>query len=452
MSSKHKDRKILIDFAQVHADYRGDNILWKQDDQGKLLSAAAVDWQTLIWGPVIMDVSYFLGCSLTTLNRRSWEDDLIKSYFDALGPNPGFTLQECKDAVRMHTFFGVLMAVIPPMLVQRTDRGDDLFMTLIDRHCNHVLDLGALDILPDAGRREPLRPATEDDSRTHEPQPDKHWQESWYFDFVDLEQGIGGYVRLGSDPGAKRSWYTAVICGPNRPTVAVVDFEAPLPDDNLSIETSRFNASQECVVEMKEYRVKFDAAQAESFDDPAQLLKGASGSNVEASLDLTWSTAGEPYAYRLTTRYEIPCTVSGKLRIGEEVLEISAVPGQRDHSWGARDWWAMDWIWSALHLDDGTRIHGLDLRIPSAPRMSCGYVQGLGAFDEVEKCEVDGSFDENGLPMSANFVVDGRELEFKALGHGPLRLVSDDVRVGRFPRAWGTVDGGVAWVEWMMNP
>ena len=436
--------------CQVHADYRGDNILWKQDESGSLTSAAAVDWQTLIWGPVIMDVSYFLGCSLTTVNRRAWQDDLIRTYYEALGSEPGFTLGECKAAVKMHTFFGVLMAVIPPMLVQRTDRGDDLFMILIDRHCNHVLDLDALNVLPDAGAREPLRPLAADDSTTHEPQPDKYWQESWYFDFVDLKQGIGGYVRLGSDPGAKRSWYTAVICGPNRPTIAVVDFNAPLPDVKLSVETSKFSASQECVSEMKEYKVRLHTSAAESYGDPAKLLQGESGEAIAAALDLTWTTAGEPYAYRLTTRYEIPCTVTGKLKIGDEVIEINGVPGQRDHSWGARDWWAMDWVWSALHFDDGTRIHGLDLRIPSAPRMSCGYVQGLGAFDEVEKCEVEGVF-ENGLPKTARFVIDGRELQFQALGHGPLRLVSDDGRVGQFPRAWGTVDGGVAWVEWMLN-
>lgn len=41
-----------------------------------------------------------------------------------------------------------------------------------------------------------------------------------------------------------------------------------------------------------------------------------------------------------------------------------------------RDWWSMDWIWSALHLDDGTHLHGVNIRIPGAPTFSIGYVQG----------------------------------------------------------------------------
>ncbi len=28
----------------------------------------------------------------------------------------------------------------------------------------------------------------------------------------------------------------------------------------------------------------------------------------------------------------------------------------------------MDWVWSALHLDDGTHLHGVDIRIPARRR------------------------------------------------------------------------------------
>ena len=38
--------------------------------------------------------------------------------------------------------------------------------------------------------------------------------------------------------------------------------------------------------------------------------------------------------------------------------------GQRDHSWGVRDWWAFGWCWCSLRLDDGTRVHLADIRVP----------------------------------------------------------------------------------------
>ena len=93
---------------------------------------------------------------------------------------------------------------------------------------------------------------------------------------------------------------------------------------------------------------------------------------VEVELDLEWETDGIPYAWRQATRYEIPCRVTGTVRVGRRADRVPG-PGQRDHSWGSRDWWAVDWMWSALHLDDGTHTHAV--AIPQMPGFGVGYVQ-----------------------------------------------------------------------------
>ncbi|PRC59896.1 phosphotransferase, partial [Mycobacterium sp. ITM-2017-0098] len=82
---------------------------------------------------------------------------------------------------------------------------------------------------------------------------------------------------------------------------------------------------------------------------------------------------------RISPRYEIPCTVTGTVAADGHTYEFADVPGQRDHSWASRDWWSMDWVWSALHLDDGTHIHGVQILIPGTPPLSVGYVQREGA-------------------------------------------------------------------------
>ena len=51
--------------------------------------------------------------------------------------------------------------------------------------------------------------------------------------------------------------------------------------------------------------------------------------------------------------------------------------GQRDHSWGVRDWWAFGWCWSSVRLQDGTRVHLADIRMPGFP-VSFGYMQTPG--------------------------------------------------------------------------
>jgi len=55
-----------------------------------------------------------------------------------------FRSDECyRDYVRA-TFAGLIMAVGASMLVERTERGDKMFMAMAERHAQHALDLDAI--------------------------------------------------------------------------------------------------------------------------------------------------------------------------------------------------------------------------------------------------------------------------------------------------------------------
>ena len=134
-------------FAVQHGDYRLDNMLFGEPCSPKPLTV--VDWQTVSWGPPLVDASYFLGAGLAPSDRRAHEESLLREYHDtliALGIEE-FTWQACWEEYRRRTFYGVLMAVVAPMLVVRTERGDDMFMTSLARHAQQVLDLEAEELL-----------------------------------------------------------------------------------------------------------------------------------------------------------------------------------------------------------------------------------------------------------------------------------------------------------------
>ena len=114
-------------------------------------------------------------------------------------------------------------------------------MVMVERHCEHVLDTGALGILPEPVVPEPLRPSA-DAEAAHRAGEEPLWSESWYFDFVDSQQGIGGWVRLGLIPNQHAAWITALLCGPDMPTVAVVDFGVELPHDPGDVRTETSNS------------------------------------------------------------------------------------------------------------------------------------------------------------------------------------------------------------------
>ena len=123
-----------------------------------------------------------------------------------------------------------MMAFVRSMLVERTERGDEMFLVMLRRHSQHVLDTDALATLPEPAAPEALQPSA-DDEGAHRPGAEPLWSESWYADFVDEEQGIGGWFRLGLIPNQNTAWVNALLCGPDMPTVAVNDFEAQLPGD-----------------------------------------------------------------------------------------------------------------------------------------------------------------------------------------------------------------------------
>jgi hypothetical protein len=52
------------------------------------------------------------------------------------------------DDYRRYAFHGIVMAVGEAMLVERTERGDEMFCTMITRHARHALDLDSMTLLP----------------------------------------------------------------------------------------------------------------------------------------------------------------------------------------------------------------------------------------------------------------------------------------------------------------
>jgi aminoglycoside/choline kinase family phosphotransferase len=129
----------------VHGDYRLDNLLLgpRPDD------VTVVDWQTIALGPSGPDVAYFIGAGLLPDVRREHEDELVHGYYDDLvaAGVTNFSFDELWRDYRRGTWAGLVMAVGASMLVERTGRGDEMFMAMADRHAQHALDLDAFAVL-----------------------------------------------------------------------------------------------------------------------------------------------------------------------------------------------------------------------------------------------------------------------------------------------------------------
>ena len=141
-------RYLSPDSAQstvVHGDYRLDNLLF--DDERA--TVAVVDWQMAAHGPALGDVAYFIGAGLLPDDRRPHEADLVRRYHHGLvaAGVTGYEWERCWRDYRRASLGGLVMAVAASMLVERTDRGDEMFLAMAHRHAQHALDLDAPAVL-----------------------------------------------------------------------------------------------------------------------------------------------------------------------------------------------------------------------------------------------------------------------------------------------------------------
>jgi aminoglycoside phosphotransferase (APT) family kinase protein len=126
----------------VHGDFRADNLLFGGT------RPVVLDWQTCSFGAATGDLSYFLGSSLPVAERKQHEEALVRRYHTEL-TNRGVELSwhDCWDGYRRSAFGGIVMDIIAAMMVQRTERGDDMFTAMANRHARHALDLDSLALL-----------------------------------------------------------------------------------------------------------------------------------------------------------------------------------------------------------------------------------------------------------------------------------------------------------------
>jgi hypothetical protein len=306
------------------------------------------------------------------------------------------------------------------------------------------------------------------DERRHAPGTEELWGESWYFDFAAADGSIGGYVRLGLYPNLGVAWYWAYVVGHEAGLLAVRHHEVALPKgDVLEVREDGLWSAIHCETPLDHWSVGLEAF-AVALERPADAYGDERGDRVALGLDLEWEAVAAPYDYPGVTRYEQSCRVSGEIAIGDDRIAFDG-PGQRDHSWGVRDWWRFGWVWTSGALDDGTRFHAVRVDLPGGAAYTPGYVVNVGSTTATPEpiaidtftVDTDLDHDDHDLPVRSVMRLGGIDMTCEPVpgGMAPVRLDAPDGRVGRFPRAlcrFTTTDGtdrtGHGWTEWNQPP
>lgn len=134
-------------FCLEHVDYRLDNLMIETGSVRPKITA--LDWQSLKLGRPLNDVAYFLGAGLLPEDRKAAEENIVRGYHQRLlaAEIKDFDWDACWQAYRRATFSGFAVTVVASVLVQQTERGDQMFRTMAQRHAQHALDLNAAEFL-----------------------------------------------------------------------------------------------------------------------------------------------------------------------------------------------------------------------------------------------------------------------------------------------------------------
>jgi hypothetical protein len=292
------------------------------------------------------------------------------------------------------------------------------------------------------------------DEGLHPPGQQQLWNESYYFDFAAADGSAGGYVRLGLYPNWNRAWYWACLVRPGEPTVLLADNAAPLPAaGTTAVRTPGYAAAQEIGEPLAAARLTLDAAAAVVLAGPPAT---AAAGTASFGLDLEWRTAGGVYPYKDLPRYEIPCQVSGTVTVNGQELQVAGW-GERDHSWGERDWWQVSWLWTSGRLGDGTAFHGMQANIGFAIPWPAFAVTAGAGLRHLAGFSAHTDFRADGLPARSRLRLPGAPMTAIPLAFASVDLTAPDGREARLPRAlcrFAADDGraGYGWTEWNQPP
>ena len=130
-------------FSLLHGDYRLDNLLFDPTRS----AVTVVDWQTLAVGLPARDLAYFVATSLHPDERAAAERALVQNYHLALtGYGVGdYDAETCWQDYRSGMLQVPLITTLGFAFSATTERGDEMFLTMLRRGSRAIRDLGTLD-------------------------------------------------------------------------------------------------------------------------------------------------------------------------------------------------------------------------------------------------------------------------------------------------------------------
>ncbi len=224
------------------------------------------------------------------------------------------------------------------------------------------------------------------------------WNESFYFSFYDKNNDICSFMRIGLKPNKPLKNMFCFFMLPDGSYVGLKEDDR-YDNELLSAKNLKFNKVQA----EKMWELTFDG----------NLIDFSNKKPVSVSFNLFFESLNKIFDYRdcvsgfkekisqsvASEHLEQFGKATGELKVGNEKYTISGL-GERDHSWGVRDWNAPKmWIWLTCQFSENTALNVTKLTV-SQGEVDAGFIHLDGENIPIMKADIETTYNEDGSPSS----------------------------------------------------
>ncbi len=253
------------------------------------------------------------------------------------------------------------------------------------------------------------------DDFLHTPNDRPDYRESYYFNWVDLDNGISGFSTIGLLPNSKKREFVFALFYDDKREAYWKEPEGDVPIE-IDSALSDGTLSYELLTPMNDWRITYQGK--------------------KLSVDIEWCGRFPYFDFGLGSgtswagHFEQSGLVKGIVNFenGKEIHFKGF--GERDKSWGSRDWHIEGWY--ALHAQFDHLSIGLRRDYVKGKYYASGGISSKDEHIPIIKVEVDTEFKEDRMPYAAEtkvFGEDGSSYTLKS------RIISDTAYV-RFHRTF----------------
>jgi hypothetical protein len=224
------------------------------------------------------------------------------------------------------------------------------------------------------------------DEYAHKPTEHPDWRESYYFNWVDLETGVSGFSTIGLLPNASKREFVFALFYDGEREVYFVEPEGPVPED-FHDSLSDGVLSFEVIEPFKEWRILYKG----------KKLKA----NIQWIGRFPAYDFGQGSGTSWIGHFEQSGAPKGTIEFTDgKVIEFSGL-GERDKSWGSRDWHIEGWY--ALHAQFDELSIGLRLDNVKGEFHPSGVISTADSHVPIKRVDLETRYhnEQPGLPIGA---------------------------------------------------